>query len=615
MVPEMLGTILYGVLILPSLYLMGSFTRPFVKFQDSKMEGIVYTALGLGIFSYYAVIMGHLKLLDRPVILGFLALVFALRWRFLDEFRRWLSTLWTFLSDGKSLTYRFCAIVFLLTSVMTFRLCFMPETANDSLCYQLNIPKIFAKYHSTQPLFYDLNSYMPMLMQHLYTMALVLGSPALAKLFHWGTGILLFFAVFLMVFQRTQRKVLALFCALALWLTPTCINEVTSTYVDVALALFLFLSLWIFEEARRQKRNAVFLFGGIFLGFAVSVKLIALLWAAAFAVLFFGAEILFSRRPGILQRFFFVLLGGMLGCGFWFVRNWIFEGNPVFPYMDSWFGGQSLGMVGSYARVGLPKTVVSFFMMPWNITFLPDVFDRGFWIGPFYLLSMPLALWGAFKNNEARFGVLFVLLFMTLWFFVVQNVRFLFPVLPVYILFVAIGYTNANLGSFWLRGVKVAAGGLVLSLFLLAVYHYRLPLKAMISRWSYDQYLENVERSYPVARWVNRNLPPDALIFNAEEIRQFYFERDMVREIWFRSRTHYDEQLNANTLLPFLKEKGFTHVLRAEPLGVGTRNDRFKALDKALGDANRSLFLTAIESKNIREDRYTYRIFEIRGDA
>jgi hypothetical protein len=228
---EVFPTILYGILIVPSLYLLGSFVRPFLRFPDIKMEGIVYFALGLGLFSYYAVAIGHLKLLDRPAILVFLALVYALRWRFLNEFRLWLFELWIFLTQGKKISYQLLVVAFLFMVGLTFLLCFVPETANDSLCYQLNIPKIFAKHHSTQPLFYDLNSYMPMMMQHLYTASLVLGSSVLAKLFHWITGILLFFSVFVTIFQTTQRKLLALFCALVLWLTPASMKypRLTST--------------------------------------------------------------------------------------------------------------------------------------------------------------------------------------------------------------------------------------------------------------------------------------------------------------------------------------------------------------------------------------------------
>ena len=328
---EVLRTILYGILIVPSLYPTGSFVRAFLRFPDIKMEGIVYVALGLGTFSYYVAVMGHLKLLDRQAILGFVALVYAFRWRRLSELRSWLSEVWIFFTREKKIIYQGYAVVFLLMAGMTFLLCFVPETANDSLCYQLNIPKIFAKYHSTRPLFYDPNSYMPMLMQHLYAAALALGNPVLAKLFHWFTGILLFFAVFLTIFQTTQRKLLALFCALVLWLTPTCINEITSAYVDVALALFLFLSVWIFGEGLKQKPPGIFLLGGVFLGFVVSIKLIALLWVAVFVFLFLGTEYLFSRRSRLIQRFFYILLGGILGCGFWFTRNWILEHNPVFP--------------------------------------------------------------------------------------------------------------------------------------------------------------------------------------------------------------------------------------------------------------------------------------------
>ncbi|MFH1799445.1 MAG: hypothetical protein ABH891_01170 [Candidatus Omnitrophota bacterium] len=615
---EIFSTIFYGVLIFPSFYLLGSFIRPFLRFPDIKMEGIIYFALGLGAFAYYTVAIGHLKLLDRPAILVFLALIYALRWRSLNKFRRWLYELWAFLTQEKRVSYQLFVAAFLLTAGLTFLVCFVPETANDSLCYQLNLPKIFAKYHSTRPLFYDFNSYMPMLMQHLYAVALVLGSPALAKLFHWITGILLFFAVFLVIFQTTQRKLLALFCALVLWLTPTCINEVASTYVDVAASFFLFIGMWLFGEGLQSRKTAPFFFGGVFLGLVVSIKMIALLWAAAFMFLFCGAVLMYFRRSKLLRMILFGVFGATLGCGFWFVRNWIMEHNPVFPYMESLFGGPSLGLVGSYGEMGLPKTLTNFLLLPWNVTFRPNFFDRGFWIGPFFFLAIPFALRGAWKRTEARFCLVFVFLSVVLWFFISQNVRFLFPVFPVYMVAVAMGYDvlqgRGGGGSRWLKGV---AGGLVVFLLLLAVYHYRYALQVVSGRWSSGQYLEKMERSYPIAEWVDQNLPEDALILNAEEVRQFYFRRDMARDIWFRSRTRYDKTVGATHLLAYLKEKGFTHVLRVYPAGRagdGNEGSHFEILDRALSDPTRARSLVMIESKNIREDRYSYRIFEIAGE-
>jgi len=603
----------YFALVFPACYLLGSWFRPFLKLSEPKMAGVVYFGLGLGLLAYFVVVAGHANALQRPVLFAFLAVLYAFRWKSLGDFTAWISEIWFFLTRGQGKSYRFFWAAFLLTALFTLALCFVPETANDSLCYQLNLPKVFASHHSTRPLFYDLNSQMPFLMQHLYAAALVLGSASLAKIFHWATGVFLFLAVFLAIFQSTQRKLPALFFALMLWLTPACINEVTSAYVDVAVAFFLFMAVWMFREGLRTRAASLFFAGGLFLGFVVSTKLIALLWVGAFAFVLLGVLFVSFRKLPLVKMLGVGLLGGVLGCGFWFVRNWIIENNPVFPYLESVFTGPSLGLVGSYTRVGLPKTLGSFLLLPWNITFLPEVFDRGFWVGPFYLLSLPFALWGAWKRREARFWLAFVFCSLVLWFFVVQNSRFLFPVLPAYLLCVGMGYAAVPVfKSGVTRWLRIPAAGLVVFFLLLTGFHYRYPARVLGGLWTPSEYLEKMERSYPVAEWVNRHLPPDASIFNFEEVRQYYFRRDMVREIWFRARTHYDQKVAPDRWLNYLREKGFTHVLRVYcPESPLAESDRVRedALDRVLQDPAQATRLVSLESKNIKEAREHYDVY------
>jgi hypothetical protein len=234
-------------------------------------------------------------------------------------------------------------------------------------------------------------------------------------------------------------------------------------------------------------------------------------------------------------------------------------------------------------------------------------------------LALPFALWGAWKRREARFWFAVVLLSVMLWFFVVQNTRFLFPVLPAYLLCVGIGYDAAKNFKFFNQAwVKVAAGGLVAFLLLLTVYHYRYPLKVITGQWSSREYLEKMERSYSIAEWVNRNLPKDASIFNVEEVRQYYFDRDMVREIWFRARTNYDKNVKTAGLMAYLREKGFTHVLRVYDLEKAENKSRFEgfhydALDEALANPEHSTRLVSLESENIKEARERYVVFSLKS--
>ena len=134
--------------------------------------------------------------------------------------------------------------------------------------------------------------------------------------------------------------------------------------------------------------------------------------------------------------------------------------------------------------------------------------------------------------------------------------------------------------------------------------------------WSPKTFLRKLERSYPIASWININIPKDAKIFNAEEIRQFYIERDTVRESWFHVRRNYGEGKTPESLIRLLKSQGFTHVLRATPIETESRaavQGRFDLLDRTLTQRHLAEQLVTMRSANIREGQYDYAVYRLKG--
>ena len=92
-------------------------------------------------------------------------------------------------------------------------------------------------------------------------------------------------------------------------------------------------------------------------------------------------------------------------------------------------------------------------------------------------------------------------------------------------------------------------------------YHSREAFANLFGLEDRDTFLLKRERSYGMAKFVNENLPPDVKILNSEEVRMFYFNRDLVRESLYRRRTKYGESRDLNETLKRLKKDGFTHLL------------------------------------------------------
>ena len=614
--------ILEWILLLPAAYLMGSSLDSFLKSFESVLRGIFFFAFGLGYFVLCTVLLGSFGWL-RPIPVAILILIPSVFiFKKIRRLVEWFQSLIKLLFSVKAadFLYYVCLLSVFATITLTFFVSFLPEINHDAVCYQLNVPKLFVRNASTTPLYYEFNSYIPLFMNHLYAIGLLFQSVATAKLFHWYTGVFLFFSLYYVIFDELKHRTLAMVLASLLWLTPTIINEVTTTYVDVAGAFFVFLSFVMIKKwIVQQEQMTLLLLSGILIGFGISTKLLFMIAAAsAFAVIVL--ESISHRSVGkTFKPALFFLLGCFIGCGYWFIRNWMIYGNPLYPFLGKIFLTEPVGFGDTYQTFGVPRTIWTYLFLPWNLTIDPKSYGFGHWPGPFYLLSLPFAFVGAIKQKMARVTLIFSFIYLTLWYFMAQNYRYLTPLLPVYLFGVAHGvsFTLQKIDSIVLtRLSKIALASLVVGLASLAVYHYRYEVLTLTGKWDKETYLQNFERTYDASKWINHNLPPEAKIFNAGEVRQFYFDREVIREPWFHLRHRYLEGKTSEEALDLLRGHGFSHVLMAmnpkwqpnESLHV----QRWIFLKEAMEKDQTVKKLVTIHSRNIRDDQFIYLIYQLK---
>lgn len=604
--------------LLPSLYLAGSLMAPFVKQIQLTLRGILFFAFGFGIFVYYLVLIGSFGMLKPLPVFVFVAALFVLRWNKIGEFIEWIKSMnLSIRSENRNLNYRLCQIVMLITGALTFAVCFLPEINHDAVCYQLNVPKMFIQQASIQPIFYEFNSYIPLFMNHLYAVALLFKSVPTAKLFHWWTGFFLFFSFFVTISEELKNKTIAIALATVLWLTPTSINEITTTYVDVAGAFFIFLSFVLYQSWSKQKEASILFLSGLLLGFGISIKLLFLMGAISMFVLLLTELRQKEHKNTIFKSLIYFIFGGFLGCGYWFIRNWIFYNNPVYPFMGHLFGTKPLGFGETYATFGVPRTIWTYLFLPFNLTFDPKSYGIGHWPGPFYLCSLPLAVIGAYCVKPARAALIFTFSFLTLWYFMAQNNRYLLPVLPIYLLSVAYGldYTRKWFKKNYLMSIgRGVFYSYLLAFLVLTIYHYRQETLPLLGIGNKETYLRNYERTYDIAEWIDKNIPQESLMLNAGEVRQFYFNRPMLREPWFHLRHKYQEGKTHEEVLNDLRQNGFTHVLMAvnpkwKP-NESAHVERWMFLQEALERDKKVKKMITINSKNIRDDRFIYTVYQ-----
>lgn len=633
--PSLPIALLVWACLLPCLYLIGSFFENWLTAEEKLVRGIIYIGIGYGVLAYYVIFTGFFDAMNTYSLTTFFILLLVVRIRKVKEFQEWFSRLFReiFLTgEGK---FEFlCQILFWISLAITLLTCFLPETSGDAVAHHLNLPKRYLQSRQIAPIPFDFKSYQSILMNALYTIGLMFKSVPAAKLFHWWSGVFLTSLLILFVNTLTKNKSIAIFSGLMLWLTPTFMLQVSTTYVDIGVTFFLFLAFYLFWRALELKKNICFLLSGAFLGFAANSKYSGLLGLLPFTG-FFMLWILKSRFDSkALKAALYFSVGLILCGGFLFIRNWILKGNPVFPIWSSHIGERVaseltrdlLYRLGPFEK-NLPDAFFSFFLIPWNFTFIPQYATFSFslnptfkvtlgeWMGPFYFLSLPFAAYGYFKDKLARFCCAFIFLYLVGWFFMGQYVRYLLPVLPIYLIASAIGLTRfLKVRKQTRRAFAWGGGFIAFFLFSILLYHFRYQYKPLLGFLNYQTYLEHMERTHPIAEWTNRELPLNAKILSVDEFRLFYFDRETVRWVMLRRFPGYPESEKPKDISQFLKSIGITHVLSAErltdPALLNKSKDKTK-LHLLLSDSELARELTTLDSKNLQDAKYRYSVYEL----
>src|SRR5690606_1425690 len=153
---------------------------------------------------------------------------------------------------------------------------------------------------------------------------------------------------------------------------------------------FVLVAFGCFLNWLRTRESSWLLWCGVMCAFALNTKY--------FGALFFGWLLLWAIGDMAKRREFqfkpllgFCLLTALLG-GFYYVRNWFWVGNPVFPFADEIFGGEgwTAEMAAAYTRdqnaFGFGRGVLDLLLLPFRAAWAPLNLGQPFW--PF--LGVPL---------------------------------------------------------------------------------------------------------------------------------------------------------------------------------------------------------------------------------
>jgi 4-amino-4-deoxy-L-arabinose transferase-like glycosyltransferase len=454
-----------------------------------------------------------------------------------------------------------------------------PPTAGDAHCYHLELPKRFLAEHRIAYDPYNDNSTFPLLVEMWYLWALALDGGVAAQLVHWELGVLCALACVLLASPVLGRP-WAWVAGMLVLLTPGINNQMSAPLNDVALAMLctLLLAAW-WRAAVCDESPRWFLAAGIAAGGALGTKYTALVFGAAMLPAWLWTMRPPARRVALVRGTAALAVVALSVGGVWYVRAAWYRGNPVFPFLVEVFNAAQVRqspVVGTLpeAKAPLGQTPAGWATSAWQATMRPErLGGRSHQLGPLFLAVLPGLL---FARRLRGLGILLcvAVAYWTLWYLSRQNLRFLFPLVPV--LAIAVAWVLAEIGRMPLRPRRVTlalTGCTLIGLAAVAVQRCRDKLPVALGWESRREWLLRSEPSYAAAEAANRCLPPGAKILS-QDYRTFYFDHPVIRENTYRRATRYDRQIRAGELSPQLRQRGFSHVLLTETVaGSGIQFD------------------------------------------
>jgi hypothetical protein len=317
---------------------------------------------------------------------------------------------------------------------------FVPIYGWDALTYHLALPERFLRQGSLEVSPLSMFTTIPLLVEMLYTLALALDGPALAKLLHLEFAALLLVA--LSCIGARQGRYAALFAPLCLLACPMFMWETGVVYTDLPLALVSLLAIDAAMTWDRSADRSVVVRAALLCGLCASIR-----YQGAAVALALGAAVLVGGRQPIRRR---VAFAAALGTGVlvflapWLLRNFAGLGTLL---AHTVFDDVILRQMAAYHRsIGMGHGFFDLLAAPWNLTFraTPDVYvgGFGFQIGPLYLVAAAFALAAGLRRPESALPLRAAAVLFVAWFLSSQEARFLFPTLVAVSLAGSVGFES-----------------------------------------------------------------------------------------------------------------------------------------------------------------------------
>jgi len=437
-----------------------------------------------------------------------------------------------------------------------------PEIQYDASNYHLAVPRIYLANSGFVNLQYFFHSYFFRFVEMLFTLGLALSGPAAAKFMSFGFGLIATCCVFVLgklVFDTgTGAWAAALFYTTPIvsWLSGTADN-------DLAVAMFLTAALIAFLKFRESEEGV----GALYIAALLAGATIATKVDGAFGLVLLAA-VVFWRYPKTKTMTVCAILFLVVSLP-WYAMTFYWTGNPVFPLLNGFFKSPLWAIenrVMNARDFGIGTGFDSLARLPFRLIFDTSRFGeaapRGT-AGIALLLAFPFTvmLWRN-RNKGAVFLIATSLIYMLLWAYSFQYLRYYTQILPVICVLAA-----ATI--FYFRTTVWLAVALVLQFAAVPPQFWnipeRFPITVALGQETREHFMQRTLTPYNAVQYLNSVTKAEDRVLGVEaDQMRFYLNAPMESLVESTRNSALDKTraMPANSeLADTLRQAGFVYIL------------------------------------------------------
>ncbi len=538
---------------------------------DPLLALVISLAIGLGVLAYGVLALGLAGWLSPPTVFLWLSLSGWIAWReTVSQGRKWGDPWRPFRSLHPALKAGLVAAIAIFGMSLVQAL--VPVWDYDGLMYHLQAPALFLRSGRLMllPDLWQANG--PLLAEMLYLIGLAAKSEVFSKVLHLSLAAVLLLSTFAVARRHLGDR--------AGWLAGGILLGVpifpvwgSLAYADMAWALFEFLAVAAFLEWRREPQRQWIVVSGALAGFSMGSKYTAVALLPILLLAFLTERSTGTVAERLRNALWFGGAAALVAAP-WYVKNLIWAGNPVYPFL---IGGpdwpaERVAMLMAYMRsFGVGHSLVDTLLLPLRLytqraafgTFMSriDVPNLLFLLA----LGFPLLK----RDHPLRPLGWIALLRFLLWAAGTQQTRFLLPLYPVLSLMAAsvldAWLARTGPAKKWSRiivpGIVAGLVGVTLAYQVIYLADSR-PIPVVLGRESKDSFLERSIYDYPAVRYIRSSLKPTDRVYMAWDGQSYYCDDrclpDAEQSQWTQLALG---EATPDGIAARLRQQGATHLL------------------------------------------------------